>query len=352
MSKSASGRDRRVGAVATTSLTAIALVALAWMIVATPARAAIVQFTATLDGAQQVPPSGSAGTGSGTFVMDTVANTMSVSITYSGLGSAVILGHIHGAAPPGMNAGIIFPFANPNSPVNETWNNISNTDEASVIAGLTYANIHTTGFVGGEIRGQILRTPTCGDEILDGGEQCDDGNTVNGDCCGSTCQFEAASSDCGDGLCSNGTCDGAGNCGGGGTPRTNCLSAQKSLLLIKNDNDDDTKDKLIFKWIKGAATTVGDFGVPTGTTTYALCIYSGTAQATAVVPPSMSFWSTAGTTGFKYKDKGGKRRRHPEDHPQGRRSGEVQGAGQGQGRQPARAGSRTAHTAGHGATGE
>jgi cysteine-rich repeat protein len=32
----------------------------------------------------------------------------------------------------------------------------------------------------------------CGDGILDPGEQCDDGNTINGDGCSSTCQIEAA----------------------------------------------------------------------------------------------------------------------------------------------------------------
>jgi TonB family protein len=34
-------------------------------------------------------------------------------------------------------------------------------------------------------------TPVCGDSSLDAGEQCDDGNTVNGDGCSSTCRTEA-----------------------------------------------------------------------------------------------------------------------------------------------------------------
>jgi cysteine-rich repeat protein len=57
---------------------------------------------------------------------------------------------------------------------------------------------------------------TCGDGIVAGAEQCDDGNTIDGDCCSSDCQFEAAGKACDDGLCYNGTnsgiCDGAGNC--------------------------------------------------------------------------------------------------------------------------------------------
>ena len=62
--------------------------------------------------------------------------------------------------------------------------------------------------------------PRCGDGNVDAGngESCDDGNNLNGDCCSSTCQFEAAGSVCDDGaFCSTGeTCSGAGVCGGGG----------------------------------------------------------------------------------------------------------------------------------------
>jgi cysteine-rich repeat protein len=54
----------------------------------------------------------------------------------------------------------------------------------------------------------------CGDGILDPDEQCDDGNTVPGDCCSATCQFEASGSPCeADGnLCTTDQCDGAGVC--------------------------------------------------------------------------------------------------------------------------------------------
>jgi cysteine-rich repeat protein len=39
--------------------------------------------------------------------------------------------------------------------------------------------------------------PVCGDDILDlPSEQCDDGNTANGDCCSSTCQFETTAAAC------------------------------------------------------------------------------------------------------------------------------------------------------------
>jgi cysteine-rich repeat protein len=39
----------------------------------------------------------------------------------------------------------------------------------------------------------VISTPagTCGNGALDAGEQCDDGNTANGDCCSAACQIEA-----------------------------------------------------------------------------------------------------------------------------------------------------------------
>src|SRR5262249_17122586 len=49
------------------------------------------------------------------------------------------------------------------------------------------------GFV---LLGAAPAAAVCGDGILDAGEQCDDGNTVAGDCCSPTCTFEAASTFC------------------------------------------------------------------------------------------------------------------------------------------------------------
>ena len=37
-----------------------------------------------------------------------------------------------------------------------------------------------------------------------------------------------------------------------------------------------TKDRLQWKWLKGAATTKAEFGDPTATTGYRLCLYDGT----------------------------------------------------------------------------
>jgi CSLREA domain-containing protein len=54
----------------------------------------------------------------------------------------------------------------------------------------------------------------CGDGLLQKGEQCDDGGTADGDCCSSTCQYDAPGSACtsdGD-TCTDDVCDATGAC--------------------------------------------------------------------------------------------------------------------------------------------
>ena len=56
----------------------------------------------------------------------------------------------------------------------------------------------------------------CGNGLIESGEACDDGNTVNGDCCSSTCQLEPEGTACDDGnSCTyNDTCNSSGQCVG------------------------------------------------------------------------------------------------------------------------------------------
>lgn len=142
--------------------TCLALAATFAALSSAPAAAQKLVYTASLDGAQEVPPTASAGTGSATVVIDRDKNTVNYKITYSGLGSAETLAHIHGYAPPGSNAGIVF-----NLPLGAlkigTWT-YAEADEANIIAGLTYINIHTALIGSGEIRGQLVldTTPTDG----------------------------------------------------------------------------------------------------------------------------------------------------------------------------------------------
>jgi len=88
--------------------------------------------------------------------------------------------------------------------------------------------------------------------------------------------------------------------------RSGCRAAAKSKLTYKS-NADDTKDKLKWKWGKGPGTTAAEFGDPTASTQYQLCVYATTSGAPtllfdATVPGSSSLWSTVGTNGYKYND--------------------------------------------------
>jgi cysteine-rich repeat protein len=58
------------------------------------------------------------------------------------------------------------------------------------------------------------RTPFCSNNVVEGSEQCDDGNTQNGDCCSSNCHYEEQSSPCtSDGNeCTIDRCNGFGTC--------------------------------------------------------------------------------------------------------------------------------------------
>ena len=82
--------------------------------------------------------------------------------------------------------------------------------------GLPPGGVQTNVF---NLMGKIAAV--CGNGFLDPGEQCDDGNTVAGDCCSPTCQFEPAGQACPSTTpcLAATTCDGAGVCGGG-TPTT------------------------------------------------------------------------------------------------------------------------------------
>ncbi|NIQ91112.1 MAG: hypothetical protein GWN93_19715 [Deltaproteobacteria bacterium] len=66
----------------------------------------------------------------------------------------------------------------------------------------------------------------CGDGSLDPpGEECDDGNTLDGDCCSSTCQYESVATECraAAGVCdAPDYCDGAGTCDADGKLTSEC----------------------------------------------------------------------------------------------------------------------------------
>ncbi len=124
------------------------------------ASAQTVEFIARIDGLQEVPPNTSPAIGLGVFAVDTVTDVVSYRILHLGLTAPESAAHIHGFAPPGVSAGVLAPLP-AGSMKCGTWA-YAPAQEAGILAGNTYVNIHTTAFPGGEIRGQIAESPIHG----------------------------------------------------------------------------------------------------------------------------------------------------------------------------------------------
>jgi hypothetical protein len=142
----------------------------------------------------------------------------------------------------------------------------------------------------------------CPDAVLPDDTSCSDDQYCNGE---ESCQTGICTA--GDIPCPTSGCDDSIDMcvplGCAASPQSGCRTALKSQLLIKNKSS-DTKDKLIWKWIKGAATPQ-EFGNPIDTANYALCIYSGasTDLAAEMRVPFGSKWSQR-SKGYKYFDAG------------------------------------------------
>jgi len=112
---------------------------------------------ARLDGLQEVPSVATPARGLGFVAIDTTANTLTYREVFAGLTSAETVAHIHGFAAPGVNAGVQHGQALGSLKCG-VWT-MTAAQEAGVLAGLSYFNVHTTVNPGGEIRGQIDIAP-------------------------------------------------------------------------------------------------------------------------------------------------------------------------------------------------
>jgi cysteine-rich repeat protein len=141
----------------------------------------------------------------------------------------------------------------------------------------------------------------CGNGTLDDGEECDDGNRLEGDCCSASCTSDGPGSwcnadsnlctvdQCNDAgtctasprpagtacaadasACTADVCDGAGTCTRG--PRPSCRTPDRPASLQARGG---AHPRLRYRWTDASGTTsAADFGDPTTNTSLRLCVFS------------------------------------------------------------------------------
>lgn len=109
-------------------------------------------------GNQEVPAVTTSGTSTVTGTYISGDKQLNFSVSFSNLSSNAIGMHFHGPADPGQNANVMIPVTNfPQA----TSGNFSGTatltaeQEAALLNGKMYFNIHTVNFESGEVRAQI-----------------------------------------------------------------------------------------------------------------------------------------------------------------------------------------------------
>jgi len=129
-----------------------------FLLTAGAADAAVLRFTTSLKGADEVPPNATTGSGDVMAELDTDTKRFSYVVTYSGLTGPAVAAHFHGPAAPGMNAPPMVMVMDLASPMSATAT-LTDGQIADLEAGKWYFNIHTAAHPGGEIRGQLRSAP-------------------------------------------------------------------------------------------------------------------------------------------------------------------------------------------------
>lgn len=126
-------------------------------LMAAPAIAATMKFTADLSAAAETPPTSSPGTGKADVAFDTVTKMLSWTVSYKGLTGKATAAHFHGPAAVGAKAAPVAPIkGNLTSPIKGTAT-LTDKQAADLEAGMWYVNVHTAKYPDGEIRGQVVK---------------------------------------------------------------------------------------------------------------------------------------------------------------------------------------------------
>ncbi len=114
-------------------------------------------FSARLQGAQQVPPNSSGGTGSAYVLADNGTDSVFLTGNFTGLSAPATMAHIHNEGLPGVNGPVLIPLVVSLATQGTIHVAAAASDAAisQMTEGSTYVNIHNATYPGGEIRGQL-----------------------------------------------------------------------------------------------------------------------------------------------------------------------------------------------------
>ena len=134
----------------------LAALAVGLALLAVPAMAATMKFTADLEAASETPPATSSGTGAAKVSFDTVTKKLTWTVTYKKLTGKATAAHFHGPAGVGAKAPPVVPITGKLASPIKGSATLTDAQAADLEAGMWYFNVHTAMYPDGEIRGQVV----------------------------------------------------------------------------------------------------------------------------------------------------------------------------------------------------
>ena len=131
----------------TASLAAIAAAGL--LLFAAPAYAEMLNMSAELTGAAEVPPNDSAATGMLEATYDTETMMLTWTVTYDGLTGEATAAHFHGPAGPDETAGPVVPVEGDLASPIEGSATLTEEQATQLQDGMWYFNLHTAEYPDG-----------------------------------------------------------------------------------------------------------------------------------------------------------------------------------------------------------
>jgi hypothetical protein len=127
-------------------------------------------FTISMEGSEENPPVTTTARGTGWAVLSADQSTLTYQITYARLQSAYTASHFHLGAR-GANGPVIQAITFAGNTASGQWTNLPDSIIGHLLRGKIYANVHSSGNPGGEIRGHLRATQQGFSVSLDGSQE-------------------------------------------------------------------------------------------------------------------------------------------------------------------------------------